>query len=109
MSGNAWGPPDGFHDAEVWLQVEASFVRRSSFAAGNQEHDVRGLKVVSMTQTRPKLKAGATVAMKVTLRLPDSAFLPLIPEAIIVVPEDMVISDPPIVVDVLDPHTEEGP
>jgi hypothetical protein len=53
-----------------------------------------GAKVARVTQTRPDKPIGGTVLVKLTIRLPASAFLPLRPEAIVVVPESLTSATP---------------
>jgi len=50
---------------------------------------LEGCKVQQITQKRPRRPAPGVVLVKLTLRIPASGFLPLRPEAIVVVPEGM--------------------
>lgn len=84
------------HDATFYVQIEPEF---SSY---NPERVIRA-KAVAITQQKPRSPRGGTVTCKLTVRVPDAAFLPLQPEAIIVVPEDMVAANAPIEVEAGDP------
>ena len=83
-------------DAEVYLQLAPQWSPAYSTywrdAAGNRI--LEGAKVVRHTLTRPERPAAGTVLVKVTLRLPAGAFLPLQPEAIVVVPDSMIVTTP---------------
>jgi hypothetical protein len=90
------------HDATFYIQVLPEFGR---FAV-NGKRPVTGIKPVTMTQKAPSRPQGGTVLVKLTLRIPDSAFYPLRPEAVIVVPEDMVEINPVVDVVVSDPRED---
>jgi hypothetical protein len=101
--------PKGFHDADVWLQVEGKVRPVSTWDINNGaqpgSYKVEGIKVVQMTQSRPNPPRKGCIATKITLRIPDGAFLPFAPEAVITVPQDMTITAP-IEVTVEDPNEE---
>jgi hypothetical protein len=78
-------------DATFYAQVEPEFSRWAD-VDGNRE--VQGAKVVTVTQKRPQRPRGGTVLVKLTIRVPEAAFLPLRPEAIVVIPEDMTVVAP---------------
>jgi hypothetical protein len=88
--------PKGYHDAEVWLQVQGKtrlpWYQEKRDGAG--EVVVDSIKVAAMTQSRPSPPRRGCIAVKVTLRIPDGAFLPFSPEAVITVPENMVVRGP---------------
>lgn len=86
----------GTHDAEFYVQIEPEFY-------GGTTPRVREIKAVRMTQKRPFSQRGGTALVKLTVRIPDGAFLPLAPEAVVVVPEGMVTTAP-IEVTVQDPQ-----
>ncbi len=86
-------------DATFYAQVEPEW---STYITSNGERALRGAKVVTITQKKPTRPKGGTVLVKLTIRVPESAFMPLRPEAIVVVPEDMVQTNP-IVVEVESP------
>lgn len=72
-------------DATFYAQVEPSW---SSWQTGPDGAKLlEAAKVVAITQKRPERPRRGVVICKLTLRLPASAFLPLTPEAIVVVPE----------------------
>lgn len=97
--------PEGYHDAVVFLQVEPTFGRTYSHAKGDYVEEIRSIKIINSTQDRPRRPKGGTVTAKVTLRIPDAALLPFAPEAVITVPEGLVITNP-IEVTVEDPDAE---
>lgn len=79
----------GFQDATFFAQVDPEW--RNYYG---QEPTLVGARVVTITQKRPRKPKGGTVLVKLTIRVPDAAFLPLRPEAIVVVPEDMTVVTP---------------
>lgn len=88
----------GFKDATFYAQVEPVWSRWRT----NGEHTVQGAKVVRLTQAKPAKQMGGTVLVKLTLRIPEAAFLPLRPEAVVVIPEDMAAVQP-IEIEAVDP------
>jgi hypothetical protein len=94
-----WSDNEGTVDAEVYLQVEPKF-----YGSMGGEPLVREAKVVGYTLTRPRRPRSGTVTMKMTLRLPKAAFLPLRPEAVVVVPADMVVANLPVEVEATSPE-----
>lgn len=85
------------HDATFYVQIEPDFFGRS-----DNPH-VRAIKAVAITQKRPERQRPGTVLTKLTVRVPDAAFLPLRPEAVVVVPEDMTAAALPVEVEASDP------
>lgn len=81
----------GTHDATFYVQIEPEWSR---YPSENGDRVIRALKAVGITQRWPSRPRGGTVTAKLTIRIPDAAFLPLRPEAIVVVPEDMVVVNP---------------
>lgn len=79
---------NGFQDAEFYVQIEPDWYR------GFSEPRLRGAKAVAITQKRPTKPRGGTVTVKMTIRVPDGAFLPLRPEAVVVIPTDMTVVTP---------------
>ena len=77
------------HDATFYVQLAPDFYRGWS-----DDATVRAVKATGMTQSRPRKQQSGTVLVKLTVRVPDAAFLPLRPEAIVVVPEDMTVAAP---------------
>lgn len=61
---------------------------------------VYGAKVVGFSLGPPGRPKPGTVCIKVNLRLPDAAFLRLIPEADVVVPDEWWTATPVVVVSV---------
>lgn len=84
------------HDATFYVQIEPDF---SSY----DPERVISAKAVAITQQKPRSPRPGTVTCKLTVRVPDAAFLPLRPEAVIVVPEDMVAANQPVEVEAGDP------
>lgn len=75
------------HDATFYVQLEPDFFAYPS------EH-VRSIKAVRMTQQRPESPKPGTVVVKLTTRVPDAAFRPLQPEAVIEIPTDLTDAHP---------------
>jgi hypothetical protein len=65
------------------------------------------IRATALTQKRPTTTRGrnGTVTVKLTLDIPDEAFLPLQPEAVIKVPSDLVAITP-LSIEATDPHGE---
>lgn len=84
---------DRFVDAEVYLQVDPEWWQ---YRDRDAERAVRGARVVRLTQNRPTKPVPGTVLVKVkvTIRIPKAAFLPLRPEAVVTIPEDMTLTAP---------------
>jgi len=82
-----------------YVQIEPTFGRY------NWDKDkLTGIKAKSVTQSRPTQAKGrsGSIVVKLTLDIPDAAFMPLAPEAVITVPSEMV--SVPIDVAAIDPH-----
>ncbi len=79
-------------DATFYAQVEPEWSRYVSSMTG--ERRLEGAKVVTITQKRPQKPRGGTVLVKLTVRVPAGAFLPLRPEAVVVIPDDMTVTTP---------------
>ncbi len=92
-------PLSNFVDATFFVQIEPEL--RGDWT---KKESVRGAKAVRMTQTRSRQPKPGTVEVALTVRLPKQVFMALAPEAIIVIPEDMVIIHP-IEVEATDPET----
>lgn len=65
-----------------------------------------GAKVARISQKRPDRPIGGTVLVKLSIQVPKSAFMPLRPEAVVVIPESMTEVQP-VHVEAQDPHDEE--
>lgn len=97
------------HDATFYIQLKPEFAR---YGAHGQPPNVVAVKPVALTQKSPAQPKGGAILVKLTLRIPDSAFHPLRPEAVIVIPESMVQASLMLEVEVLDPredHDEASP
>jgi hypothetical protein len=79
-------PSRDSHDTTVYLQVEPVFWKWGN----TDDPSLSSIRAVRMTQKRPAKQKPGTVMVKLTLRIPDRAFLPLRPEATIVIPEDLI-------------------
>ena len=77
-------------DATFYAQVEPEW---AAYGVG-EERGLRGAKVARTTQRRPDMPLSGTVLVKLTIRIPKGAFLPLRPAAIVTVPEDMTVANP---------------
>lgn len=86
--------PKGYHDAEAWLQVSGKVHDKWDSPSGTYKPAVDDIKVEAMTKSRPNPPRKGCIAVKVTLRIPDGVFLPFSPEAVITVPENMVVRGP---------------
>jgi hypothetical protein len=87
--------PSTSHEAEFYVQIEPELY-------GPDPGRVRSIKAVALTQKRPGRQRAGTVMVKLRVRVPDGAFLPLRPEAIVVIPEGMTVAEP-ITVEAEDP------
>jgi hypothetical protein len=79
------------HDATFYVQVEPNWSR---WTDSHGERSLRGIRAVLLTQNKPAKPRPRVVVTKLTVRVPDAAFLPLRPEVVIVVPEDLVVTSP---------------
>lgn len=91
-------------DATFFVQIEPEWGRW--FDARNQDTAgaVAGAKAVAITQNKPSRQRPGTVLAKLTVRVPKGAFVPLRPEAVIVIPEDMLAAAQPVEVEAGDPE-----
>lgn len=76
-------------DATFYAQVSPT---RSHYRSRTSPPD--SAKVERITQTKPDKPIAGTVTVKLTIRVPIAAFLPLSPEAVVVVPESMIEANP---------------
>lgn len=83
--------PNETVDATFYVQLEPEWSQFTSHATG--EKDVVDAKMARATITRVTPKAG-TITVKLTVRLPKAAFLPLRPEAVIEIPADLLHATP---------------
>lgn len=63
---------------------------------------ITGAKVAAVTKNKPENPRGGAVTVKLTLRLPEQAFLPLAPEAVVIVPDDLIQA--PVEVEAVSPE-----
>lgn len=83
-----------------FLQLEPIWQR------GYSDPKPTGFRVSSITKSRPNKPRGGTVTVKLTLAVPPAAFLPLRPEAEVVIPVDLIETNYPVTVEATTP--EEG-
>lgn len=81
-----------------YVQVSPEFYRYDSTRLSK-------IRATALTQKRPTSVRGrnGTVTVKLTLDIPDEAFMPLQPEAVIKVPSDLVAITP-IEIEAGDPY-----
>lgn len=81
--------------ATVYLQVQPEY---TYWAKNRREFDkpesLEGAKVVGYTLNKPQKPRQGTVEVKITVEIPKGAFLPLRPEAVIVIPESLTQPHP---------------
>lgn len=87
------------HTATFYVQIEPEWSR---YPNENGDKTVSAIKAIAVTQKQPRSPRGGTLSMKLSVEVPDGAFMPLRPEAVIVIPEGMAIVNP-IEVTVEDP------
>lgn len=73
-----------YQDATFFLQVEPEW---GFYRAPNGDLQLVGAKAARITQKQPDPPKGGTVVVKLTVRVPSSALLPLKPAAVDI-PED---------------------
>lgn len=86
-------------DATFYVQIEPEFARWDA-------ERVTGAKAVRMSKSKPRSPIGGTMLAKLTVRVPVAVFRPLMPEAVVVVPESMAAVTP-IEVTVSDPGSDD--
>lgn len=91
-----------YRDAQFYVQIEPVWSHYVNSSTG--ERSLQGIKAVAITQKKPDRPRPGTVTANLTVRVPEAAFLPLRPQAIIVIPEDMVAANLPIEVEALPPE-----
>lgn len=81
--------------ATVYLQVQPEYTWRAKQRREFDKPDsLEGAKVIGSTQNKSQKPKPGTVEVKITIEIPKGAFLPLRPEAIVVVPESMTQPHP---------------
>lgn len=78
--------------ATVYLQVQPEYKRW--IADRSKPEAIDGAKVVRSTQKRSASPEPGTVEVKLTIELPKTAFTPLAPEAIVIVPDSLTTPHP---------------
>src|SRR3954447_25117122 len=86
-----------------YLQLEPLWSRRSG---QDGERMPLGFKPVGVTQNRPQSPRAGSVTVKLTVAIPPAAFLPLRPEAEIVIPASLMEINP-VVVEATAPEGED--
>lgn len=89
--------------ATVYLQVQPEYA--SWISDHSKPESVVRAKVVRSTQKRSQTPESGTVEVKLTIELPKSAFTPLAPEVIVVIPETLT-QPHPITVEAADANEE---
>ena len=79
-------------DATFYAQVAPEWGRAPY--GKDQDRPLRGAKVVAITQNKPARPKGGALLVKLTIRVPEAAFLPLRPAAIVVIPENLTEATP---------------
>lgn len=79
-------------EATMFVQVAPEFHRWLTDAAGNRL--LEGAKLANATIKAPERQKAGTVLLKLTVRVPSGAFLPLAPQAVVVIPEGMTVTEP---------------
>jgi hypothetical protein len=75
--------------------VDATFhVQLDPVWSQYDDEKVIGAKAARMTLGKPDQPRGGAVMVKLTVRLPKQAFLPLRPEAVIIIPAERIIATP---------------
>ncbi|MFF9565751.1 hypothetical protein ACF1AJ_20550 [Leifsonia sp. NPDC014704] len=92
--------------ATVYLQVQPEYKRWYGTANRDTADAIDGAKVVGSTQNKSQKPKPGTVEVKITIEVPKGAFLPLRPEAVVVVPESMT-QPHPVEVEALDANEED--
>jgi hypothetical protein len=90
--------------ATVYLQVAPEL---ATYLSESHPNYISGAKIVNSTQSRSKKPRAGTVEVKLTIEIPKAAFLPLRPEAIVVVPEALTAPHP-IRVEAADANGEDA-
>ncbi|ARC56010.1 hypothetical protein AS850_02845 [Frondihabitans sp. 762G35] len=88
--------------ATVYLQLEPVH----NYLPRDNPQSLIGAKVVGLTQKKAAKPRGGTVEVKLTIQVPKGAFLPLRPEAVIVIPQELTQAHP-ITVDATDPNESD--
>lgn len=71
--------------ATFYLQVEPNWSYSGTLI---------GAKASRLSQNKPGRPLGGSVMVKMTVHVPRGAFMPLRPEAVVVIPENMTLTEP---------------
>ncbi|WP_291378884.1 hypothetical protein [Demequina sp.] len=88
------------HNNEVMVRADAYTIirgRRSQYAQRNPEtglKPVNSARIVRVVQNAPVRLDEDEIVVKVAIKLPAAAFDPLLPTAVITVPEDLIQRGP---------------
>jgi hypothetical protein len=91
-------------DATMYVQLAPEWERYWEDDEGNKI--LAKAKHVATTLNKPPRQRSNTVLLKLTVRVPAGAFLPLAPQAVVVIPEGMTTTEP-IEIQVEDPNDYE--
>ncbi|MGN8049573.1 hypothetical protein ACTJKO_07750 [Curtobacterium sp. 22159] len=91
--------------ATAFLQIEPEWSPLAYGSDRDNPASVRCAKAVAITQKRSKSPRPGTVEVKITIEIPAGAFVPLRPEATVVIPEELITAHP-IVVEAADAGEE---
>lgn len=96
-----------FIDVEAYLSIEPVWSRWNKTADGHPYPE--GGRITGVTKKAPAgRQAPGTLVTKIKLRIPIGAFLPLRPEAVITIPEGLLVGKA-IEAEALDAHEEHEP
>jgi len=95
-------------DAKVFAQVEATrFTTRYDSNQKKSMPTVDGARVVAITQKRPDKPKSGCIVVELTIRIPEAAFLPMQPTAIIDIPDTFTAVSALIEADVEDVNDQD--
>ena len=81
------------HKATFYAQARPKFGKKYNGLSHEWEDCVNSFTVTAVTQKRPAQATG-TVVVKLSVEIPDAAFLPLMPETLVVVPDHLTDTGP---------------
>lgn len=80
-------------DATMYVQLSPEWDRWGGRdASGNAI--LEKAKLANATIKKPEAQKPGTVLLKLTVRVPAGAFLPLSPQAVVVIPDGMTVTEP---------------
>lgn len=86
-------------------QVDATFYVQLAPEYRYSGSAILGATAVRMTKLKPASPQGGTVTVKLTVRLPRSAFTPLEPAVVVTIPEHLTRPTPAVGVEVGNPES----